>query len=110
MPLDRAVRFGAYSARAVERILAAHARPKTVLETLADDAAAATRQQLQSLLDEPVRPRPLSEYQHLVEEPTDHDQANQASNPDEHERSAGTDNGPTICHILILDDLPEKKV
>jgi transposase len=88
--LDRAVRFGAYSARAVERILAANARPKTVLEALADDSAEATRQQLQTLLDEPVRPRPLSDYQHLVEEPADHGQTNQANDTDEHERLADT--------------------
>jgi transposase len=88
--LDRAVRFGAYSARAVERILAANARPKTVLEALADDAAEVARQQLQPLLDEPIRPRPLSEYQHLVEEPADHGQTDQANDADEHERSADT--------------------
>jgi hypothetical protein len=88
--LDRAVRFGAYSARAVERILAACARPKTVLEALTDDCAEATRQQLQPLLDEPVRPRPLTEYQHLVERPTNHGQANQANNTDERHRTDGT--------------------
>jgi len=88
--LDRAVRFGAYSARAVERILAANARPKTVLEAMADDAAEATRQQLQPLLEEPVRPRPLSDYQHLGEGPADHGQANQANDADEHERTGNT--------------------
>jgi transposase len=86
--LDRAVRFGAYSVHAVERILAAQARPKTVFEALADDSAEATRQQLQPLLDEPVRPRPLSEYQHLVEERAAHGQKNPTNNPDELERSA----------------------
>jgi transposase len=65
--LDRAVRFGAYSVQAVERILAAHARPKSVLEALADEAPEVTRQHLQPLLDETVPPRPLSDYQHLVE-------------------------------------------
>jgi transposase len=87
--LDRAVRFGAYSANAVERILAAHARPKSILETLADDE----RRHLQPLLDEPVRPRPLSEYQHLVEEPADHGQANEANeaNDPDAERRPGTD-------------------
>jgi len=65
--LDRAVRFNAYSAHAVERILAAQARPKTVLEALADEE----RRPL-PFLDEPVRPRPLSEYQHLGEESADH--------------------------------------
>ncbi len=76
--LERAVRFGAYSAQAVERILAAQARPKSVLEALADDE----RRHLQPLLDEPVPPRSTAEYQQLCEEPTDHDQANDAKEPD----------------------------
>jgi transposase len=91
--LDRAVRFGAYSAGAVERILAACARPKSVLEALIDEAPEATRRQLQSLLDEPVPPRPLSDYQHLGEEGIDHGQANQANETndgDERERNPGT--------------------
>lgn len=87
--LDRAVRFNAYSANAVERILAAHARPKTILEALADEE----RRPL-PFLDEPVRPRPLSEYQHLGEEPADHG-PNQAIDHDA-ERRPDTDgpNGP----------------
>jgi transposase len=94
--LDRAVRFGAYSVRAVERILAACARPKTVLEALADDAAQIARQQLPALLDEPVRPRPLSEYQHLVKESADHGQTKQANDTDEQQRPTDTPkpNGP----------------
>ena len=75
--LERAVRFHAYSVHAVERILAANAKPKSVLEALADEE----RHHVQPLLDEPVPPRPLSEYQHLVEEPTDHDQAQAANDP-----------------------------
>jgi transposase len=75
--LDRAVRFGAYSVNAVERILVAHAKPKSVLEALAD----AERRHLQPLLDEPVPPRPLSEYQHLVEEPADHGETTEANDP-----------------------------
>ena len=35
--LERAVRYGAYSHAAVERILSVQARPKSVLETLAED-------------------------------------------------------------------------
>src|SRR3984957_12090260 len=35
--LERAVRYGAYSHAAVERILSAQARPRTVLEALADE-------------------------------------------------------------------------
>jgi len=70
--LERAVRFGAYSAAAVERILAVQARPKSVLEALADDE----RRYLQPLLDEPVPPRSTADYQQLCEESNDHGQAN----------------------------------
>ena len=35
--LERAVRYGAFSANAVERILAVQARPKIVLERMADE-------------------------------------------------------------------------
>ena len=67
--LERAVRFGAYSLGAVERILAAQAQPKSVLETLADEE----RRRLPShLSDNPVSPRPAADYHRLVEEPTDH--------------------------------------
>jgi transposase len=76
--LDRAVRFGAYSAQAVERILAAQARPKSVLEVLADEQ----RRHLQPLLDEPVSPRSTAEYQQLCEEPQGHGQTNEAKEPD----------------------------
>lgn len=75
--LDRAVRFGAYSVHAVERILAAQARPKSMLETLADDDG----RRLQPLLDEPVSPRSTTEYQQLCEEPYDHDEANETTTP-----------------------------
>jgi transposase len=86
--LERAVRFNAYSANAVERILAAQAKPKSVLEALADEE----RCYLQPLLDEPVPPRPLSDYQHLVKEPADHAQTSEAKDPDA-ERQPRTD-GP----------------
>lgn len=67
--LERAVRFGAYSLGAVERILAAQAQPRSVLETLAD----ADRRRLPPhLSDNPVSPRPTTDYHRLVEEPTDH--------------------------------------
>lgn len=66
--LERAVRFGAYSAQAVERILAAQAKPKTILEALADDDSQATRRHLQELLDVPVPPRSTAEYQPLCED------------------------------------------
>ncbi len=69
--LERAVRYGAYSYPAVERILAVQARPKGILQTLAEQG----RQHLQPLLDEPpVTPRPTTLYQPLCEEaPGPHD-------------------------------------
>jgi transposase len=68
--LERAARYGAYSHAAVERILSAQARPKSVLEALAEDE----RRHLPPWLDEePVPPRPTSDYQHLGDpEPPDH--------------------------------------
>jgi transposase len=68
--LERAVHYGAYSHAAVERILSVQARPKSGWETLAEDE----RRHLPPWLDEePVPPRPTSDYQHLGDqEPTDH--------------------------------------
>jgi transposase len=61
--LERAVRFGAFSLSALQRILSATARPKPVLEVLADEE----RRRLDPLLRaDPVTPRPLSAYQHLT--------------------------------------------
>lgn len=86
--LDRAVRFGAYSVQAVERILAVQARPKSVLEMLADDEC----RRVQPLLDEPVSPRSTAEYQHLCEEPPEHGQANQTNQAaDDDQRRADPD-------------------
>jgi transposase len=61
--LERAVRFGAFSLAAVRRILAAQAKPKPLLEELAD----LHRESLdQSLREETIGPRPTSDYQHLL--------------------------------------------
>ena len=67
--LECAVRDGAYSHAAVERILAAQAQPKSALEALAEEA----RTDWPALLrDNPVSPRPTSDYQSLcTDEPTD---------------------------------------
>lgn len=66
--LARAAHYGAFSLRAVERILAATARPKGLFETLADEA----RPRLEQLHpDPPVPPRPTAEYQFLLEGPPD---------------------------------------
>jgi transposase len=60
--LERAVRFGAFSLRAVERILAAQAQPKTPLESLGDQQ----QQHLREILDDrPVPPRPTADYEQL---------------------------------------------
>jgi transposase len=67
---ERAVRFGAFSLAAVRRILAATAKPRPLLDELAD----LQRETLDPLLREnPIGPRPTSDYQHLLlpEETTD---------------------------------------
>lgn len=75
--LERAVRYGAYSYAAVERILAVQARPRSVLETLAADERPAL-----PAADDPVSPRPPATYQHLLdEESDDHDQDPNPSPP-----------------------------
>lgn len=73
--LERAVCYGAFSYAAVERILAVQARPKSVLEHLAEQE----RRHLEPFLrDEPIRPRPVSAYEPLLDqEPKDDEQANQ---------------------------------
>jgi transposase len=67
--LERAVRFGAFSLAAIQRILAARGRPKTPLDALGDDH----RTYLDRLLEgEPTPPRPTSDYQALLgEDPHD---------------------------------------
>ena len=61
--LERAVRFGAFSLPAMRRILAAQARPKRLLDELADLHKDALDP---SLRQEPIGPRPTSDYQHLL--------------------------------------------
>jgi hypothetical protein len=68
--LKRAVRYGAYSFSAVERILAVQANPKTIFESLAEQE----REHLQPLLDDnPIGPRPTADYQPLIDEETPDD-------------------------------------
>jgi hypothetical protein len=67
---ERAVRFGAFSLAAMRRILAATAKPKPLLDELADWQ----RDHLDPLLrDDTIGPRPTSDYQHLLlpEDPAD---------------------------------------
>jgi transposase len=68
--LERAVRYGAYSLAAVERILAAQARPRTVLEALAEEER---RSLPAALAADPVTPRLISDYQPLLPKESDDD-------------------------------------
>lgn len=78
--LERALRFGAFSYSAIERILAVQAKPKSILETLADEE----REHLRPLLtDDPVTPRPTSEYQHLLPWESDDDDETEPTRPEE---------------------------
>jgi hypothetical protein len=81
--LERAVRYGAFSLAAIGRILAVQGRPKTPLDTLADDY----RTYLDQLASgEPIPPRPTSDYQALLgEDPADAE----STNPPTASESAG---------------------
>jgi transposase len=62
--LERACRFGAFSLASVQRILAARAQPKPLLDELAD----LHRDTLDPRLrQEPIGPRPTRDYQTLLE-------------------------------------------
>ena len=61
--LERAVRFGAFSLAAMRRILAAQAKPRPLLDELAEQYKDALDP---SLRQEPIGPRPTSDYQHLL--------------------------------------------
>jgi transposase len=78
--LERAVRYGAYSLAAVERILARQARPKDVLEGLAEEER---RHLPPGLASDPIGPRPTSDYQPLLpEEPHDDGPSSETSRDD----------------------------
>jgi transposase len=76
--LERAVRYGAFSYAAVERILAVQAQPKSVLETLAQEQ----RPHLAALLgDTAVSARPLTDYRSLFAEEATHDAPSNPPDP-----------------------------
>lgn len=83
--LERAVRFGAYSLAAMRRILAATAKPKPLLDELADWYKDTLDP---SLREESIGPRPTSDYQHLLlpeespHEPSE-EQPQEPTEPDE---------------------------
>jgi transposase len=80
--LERAVRFGAFSLAAMRRILAAIAKPKPLLDELAELYKDALDP---SLREEPIGPRPTSDYQHLLmpEETTDEPSQEKQEEPTE---------------------------
>lgn len=61
--VERAVRYGAFSAKSIERILAVQARPKTCWDRLAEEKPSHLGELLS---DDPTPPRPATEYQHLL--------------------------------------------
>jgi len=78
--MERAVRFRAFSLKALERILTVQAKPKPPLEALADEG----REHLRPLLeDAPLPPRPTGEYQPLLfqESPADADPPAERTKP-----------------------------
>jgi len=92
--MERAVRYHAYSFRALERILTAQASPQPAWKHLSDDQ----RELLQQLASN-SEVRPTSEYQHLLfdEEPTDGSQTGQT------QRSGAPDSGASPG----VEDSPE---
>ena len=68
--LERAVRYGAFSAKSIERILAVQARPKTCWDRMAEEKPSHLGELLS---DDPTPPRPATEYQNLLFEEPDHD-------------------------------------
>lgn len=89
--LERAVRFGAFSLAAVRRILAAHARPKPLLDELAD----LHRDSLDPILREDViGPRPTSDYQHLLSTEEPCDEVPREENPEGDSDETGSDPKP----------------
>ncbi len=77
--LERAVRFGAFALTSIQRILAAQARPKPLLDELAEHERETLDPRLRQ---DPVGPRPTSDYQQLLlpENPSD-DQPEERSSP-----------------------------
>lgn len=90
--IERAVRYGAYSRSAVERILAAAAAPKTAVDQMADQET----RQLKSLLgDEPVLPRSGKEYDRLLDPPSSEPQQDRTQDGQPEERPSETSHDET---------------
>jgi transposase len=75
---ERAIRFGAFSLAAIRRILAANAKPKPLLEDLTDPY----RDTLDVLSgQDPIGPRPVSDYQQLLGPEESSDETSSAEPP-----------------------------
>jgi transposase len=61
--LERAVRYGAFSAKSIERILAVQARPKTCWDRMVEEKPSHLGELLS---DDPTPPRAATEYQRLL--------------------------------------------
>jgi hypothetical protein len=78
--LERACRYRAFSWSAVERILAAQAKPRSAMEALVIDA----REQLDDILRQsPLAPRSTADYQLLLEEAADDEENHESEDPDD---------------------------
>lgn len=76
--LERAVRYRAFSWSAVERILAAQAKPRSAMEALVIDA----REQLDEILRQsPLAPRPTADYQALLADAIDDEEKHEGEEP-----------------------------
>jgi len=83
--LERAGRYRAFSLSAVERILAAQARPKLASESLEEEA----REHLDELFrHSPVSLRPAQEYQELLKETENENQGENATEHNQGDESA----------------------
>ena len=87
--LERAARYGAFSAKSVERILAVQSQPKTCWDRMAEEEPSHLGELLS---DDPTPPRPATEYQHLLLEESDHDddaEEKDGADPPDHDEPRG---------------------
>jgi transposase len=78
--LERAVRYRAFSWSAVERIVAAQARPRSAMESLTIEA----QEHLDEILQQtPLASRSTAEYQHLLEETAHHNEGKKDDGDDD---------------------------
>ena len=91
--LERAVRYGAFSAKSIERILAVQARPKTCWDRMAEEEPSHLGELLS---DDPTPPRPATDYQHLLFEESDHDDQTEEKDDTEPGRP-----GRTLLSIFV---------